>query len=80
MCKWKTIVNKDGSKDREFVDCKKTDCSSALNFRLIGLVHLVETRSADVGIRPTLGLVSSDQTKGFLVSSEVGLDEADQIR
>jgi len=40
---------------------------SALNFRLIGLVHLVEIRPNHVGIRPTLGLVSSDPTKGFLV-------------
>ena len=40
---------------------------SALNFRLIGLVHLVEIRQSHVGFRPTLGLVSSGQTKGVLV-------------
>ena len=40
---------------------------SALNFRLIGLVHLVEIRPSHVGFRPTLGLVSSGQTKGVLV-------------
>jgi len=41
--------------------------TSALNFRLIGLVHLVEIRPSHVGFRPTLGLVSSGQTKGVLV-------------
>src|SRR5436309_7701600 len=41
--------------------------TSALNFRLIGLVHLVEIRQSHVGFRPTLGLVSSGQTKGVLV-------------
>jgi hypothetical protein len=53
---------------------------TALNFRLIGLVHLVEIRRSHVGVRPTLGLISSDQTKAFWCSSEVRLDEADQIR